>query len=351
MVMHPTRGLLNVVAFTDLDGTANNEELPESERLSSIGPAKEVVAALQRAGISTGINSGRSYGEALVYARELECKGPIICEDGTVLVLPTQFDPSAVVLPRTLRDRLVQHEDRWVVLMTSCGIDTFRTIVDKANKELQRSNPEHPAMVGSFELQSIIAERKETTRERLLAASPAAERIQQALKYAGSNELLAATHRLATCFIVNDNYETFEQTGPLDTQRRLLREIAESYGVDMVSPRLPHLRGKGVDKSTAVELLAKYSREFLGVNSRGMLPICFGNNDNDVRMMQRIANFDGLGVLAAHPDPEKGHYVDTAEVRSPNVFVASKPYGHGMQEGLAFVREHLKARYSVDVAI
>ena len=50
-----------VAAFTDLDGTANDETLPEADRLGSVGPAKDGFRELQSrcGGISSSVLTDR----------------------------------------------------------------------------------------------------------------------------------------------------------------------------------------------------------------------------------------------------------------------------------------------------
>ena len=109
---------LAVVVFTDLDGTANDETRPENERLNTIAPAKEAITALEQKGIPVGIITGRSFGEAVLYQNALESRGPIICEDGAVVVLPEGHSKQSVL--RVIPDvhQIVIHEGRIVVVLS-----------------------------------------------------------------------------------------------------------------------------------------------------------------------------------------------------------------------------------------
>jgi hydroxymethylpyrimidine pyrophosphatase-like HAD family hydrolase len=300
-------------------------------------------------GIITGVITGRSFGEALVYADALQCRGPIICEDGTVLVLPPNHSPDTHKIPAELQEKLVKHHNRWVLILSDTNTSELDKAVRAANDSLQQQSPGHPPMVSSTTLQGIYLEPDSSLRALKIAASDDFRTIKGLVGYESDSQLVEAAHRLATCFVATANYREFDQTGPADLQRKILRRVATEQGLEVISPKLPHLRGKGADKGAAIYTMNQYAHSFLGVQCSGILPICFGNNDNDVVMMKKIGSLDGLGVVVAHPDKSKGHYIKVQDVQAPHIYIAQNPYGLGMREGLEFIKTKLKTNHDVNL--
>lgn len=347
-VSHPKRGELRVLGFTDIDGTAQNEELPERERIGSITPAVDCIARCQAKGVEVGIVTGRSFGETLRYASALGCRGPLICEDGAVLVLPEAAIATRERWPSGLEKALSRHDDRWVLRLSSITPQVLNAIVADTNARLVKAGLE--PFLSSLELMPCLEHATISDRVDAAKRTGFCQEAMHTIGYERVEDLLDAAHRLSTCFLLSSDYGTYDQSKGMDERRLMLRAVALEHGVEVFAPRLPHLRGSDASKLAPLMLLNQHASLFFGRETSGILPLVWGNNDNDVKLMRNISALDGLGVVVGHPDKAKGHYVQVADVQSPDVYVAEGHSGYGMVEGLAFIRDTLAQRFGLVLA-
>ena len=80
-----------VVALAELEGALTDATRPKSERKLTIKPAIQAIQALESRGIRVGIITEESFRGALNYQHDLGATGPIICENGVVIVFPPEF--------------------------------------------------------------------------------------------------------------------------------------------------------------------------------------------------------------------------------------------------------------------
>ncbi|MBI3485470.1 HAD hydrolase family protein [Candidatus Daviesbacteria bacterium] len=291
-----------VTAFTDLDGTANDETLPESERLATIEPAREAIAELEKRKIPAGIVSGRSFGEALLYQNALKGHGFIICEDGAVVVLPNLGLDLTSEASLGSRYHLTEHEGRRALVLSK--IDT--------------------ATIGKF--LSVVGLRSDAVTT--IYSSP--EQIQQVVGHPTSLAARLSADRLASAYIA--------QASPEQLQR--VTAMAPEFGIRTFGVPL-HLIGTDADKGEALQVISDNVSIFFPNRGQlaGIIPVVFGNNVNDIKLIQRAETMGGVGVLVGHP--MGGYFVPEDQIPQTTI-KATKPYGLGMREAIPQVLERLK---------
>lgn len=303
---------LAVVVLSDLDGTAQDETLPEQERMGTIQPAKRALHRFESNNIPAGINTGRSFGEAEEYRKALGINGPIICEDGAVTVFPEGIDPLVAK-----QAGAVQHEGKWVKILSKTNRDTIAEIVNRSGAVIRERG------LGDGQLVNTIS----STPEQIMAivGHPTAEAAR------------LSADRLASGFIA----------GATPEQIDIIKKIAEEMGVRTFAEPL-HLIGKDAHKGHALESVnAQADKFFPGLNVQGILPIAFGNNVNDIAFMEVCREINGgIGVLVGKPGG--GFFVDEAKIPD-YVIKASSPYGLGMEQAVPQILGDLNQRFSLQL--
>lgn len=296
---------LAVVAFSDLDGTANDETIPEKDRIFTIGPARETLQAFEQKGIVSGVNTGRSFGEAQFYMKKLGVGGPVICEDGAVVMLPSSVDS-----PDAARIGGISHDGEWAVVLSKSTRSTVADIVQKSEKELGVS------LVNTV--------------------TSSAEDIKEVVGHPTVEAAAFSADRLASGFIV----ATPEQS-------EIISGIANTY--DMRTFGVPlHVIGRDAHKGHALKFINEHADVFFpGMNVQGILPIAFGNNVNDLAFMETCREVNnGIGVLVGKPGG--GYFVD--EEKIPDFVIRTQaPYGHGMKEAVPQILAQLNNRFQLDL--
>lgn len=295
-----------VVALTDLDGTANDESVLERDRLSTVGAAREVLGALKAYGIPRGCITGRSLGEARVYAHALELDGPTICEDGAVMVVPRGY----VEGDTSGGDLLGWRADENAFVLSSVGTERIAAFI-----RLMRSGTRAPGDDGRPD---VVA-----------SCSSSPEEIQHALAHATLDAARRSCERLASAFVTNLTTE----------QREWVRVQAPRWGLRVFGDPL-HLIGKDADKGRALGILDKHAvRLFPSMPaSAGVLPIVFGNAVNDLPLFRMAALLGGIGVLVART--RGGHALPRAAVPE-GTLITNRPAGEGMRESLPAILSFL----------
>lgn len=276
-----------IIALTDLDGTANDETAPESKRLLTITPAKEAISQLQSLSIPVGIITSRSHGEALIYQESLRTKGPIICEDGAALALPNR-----------------------TIILSNIDLHTIRNFLEKTQQELKNKG----------DASKLIS---------TLTSS-----VQELQQFAGHSTLemaKASADRIASAYVVALN--------PL--QRKLVMDGASNWGIRAFGEVI-NLIGEDANKGNAIHSFSEHASEFYP-NVQGIIPIVFGNNNNDLKLFSEVEKMGGIGILVGHP--KGGFFVDESSI-PPSVVKSNKPYGIGMKESIPQIIHFLQSQHS-----
>ena len=298
-----------VLAFTDIDGTANNELLPESERHNSLAPAKRAIHQLQIGKVPVGIVTGRSYGEAAWYAKELGCLGPIICEDGAVLAFPTawtKYLSNQTELPFKRQD-----DGSLVLILSSINRERIQQFLDFVSKSL----PHDTHIISSLEGGATLFAHG-SGHPNLAAAERSAMRLASAYMIKPEKEVLDILFKTKT---------------------------ASDWGMRCFAPNLPHVIGLDAHKGLALRKACEITLSILrtiGVNAKHITPIAFGNNDNDIALFREIDKMGGIGILVAHPDAPAKSFISTTEIPNSTI-ICRQSHGLGMIESLAYLERSL----------
>lgn len=293
-----------VLALTDLDGTANDETRPESDRLATVGPAKEAYSFLESLGIPVGIITSRATGETLHYEKALGISGPIICEDGGVILPSVPSDIAKLSRVGTV----VSHEEREAVLLSPITTEIIKELLGLVRSKI----PEH-FFVASTDEDSL-------------------KRIQKLLGHATLEDAVGSVSRLASAFVIN----------PSEDERSLIYTLANQRGMRILgSPNFFHLMGENVHKGTALKVLLNNASTFFpGID--GIIPLVIGNGVNDVELFRAAEEAGGVSVIVTKP--EGGYVVPDSEL--PNTTIrATLPFGYGIQQALPLILATLDDRY------
>lgn len=309
----------SVVAFADLDGTINDETYPESERLGTITPAKNARATLETKGIPVGIITGRSFGEAVLYQQALNSHGPIICEDGAVVVLPEGYSQRQVlgIIPKDYQ--LVAHEGRISIVLSAITVNEIREFLDRAQKGVMRS--------GLSSGTPIIS---------TLFDSP--ETIQKLMGHKTNKEAKLSMDRLASAYIVQASEDELNH----------IKRNAGVWGIRTFGTPL-HLIGIDADKGSALQFISKYARLFFpsqDKNIDGIVPITFGNNTNDLRLAEEAQKMGGISVLVGRPGG--GYFVPETDIPT-TVIKTKEPHGEGMEQAIPEIFSRLRKTYNIEI--
>lgn len=291
------------IGFTDLDGTANSDHTPEAEKIKSTGPARRAIYELQSRGIPVGVITSRPYGEANLYGSQqvLNVQGPIICEDGSVIINPS----IEVDLELRPMDGVLLRKGRSLVL-SEVSVDDIGNFLLDVEKEAMRKDPNGSSeLVSSFtstarRLQEIAGhatlELAELSRQRLASAYVlAATQTQRELILSGVQE-----RRMRANVRVNHPIELF---GASANKGRALRTVLENPDVFF-----PYM-----------ELVDEFR------------PIAFGNAYNDLPLFEEVLKRSGMAILVSD---EMGQYAVKDEDLDLRI-IKSGPYGYGMLASLS----------------
>jgi len=293
------RGTLIPICFTDIDGTAIDETLPENQRITTIEPARAALRTLEKNGVLAGTITGRAVGEALTIHKELKVSGVDICEDGAVVVLPAQTRQD--LLPKDWQ--VVSHRGRLCVVLSQLNKEKMQAFLEEVQSKLDMVNPKNSTHL----ITSINA-------------SP--EEVMKHIRFPTREAASDSMDRLASALVIDPNSEQLEIIGQL-TPKYNIRTFARPL----------HLIGEDADKGRALHFLDEHANMiFSGIAEKpvqGILPIGFGNNVNDLKIFNAIEALGGKGVIVAHPNG--GYFVNESDIPS-SVIKATKPYGYGIEE-------------------
>lgn len=300
---------LAVLAFTDLDGTVNDQGVPEKERLATITPAKEAIEKLQKHGIPVGIVTARSFGETMVYQEALGTQGFTITEDGAVIILPPNIQEDTTQLSQ--KNHIVSHEQQTALILSNAELPKIKDFLKHVAEQLQRKGLP----------QNIVS---------TCTATP--QVLKDLIHYQTIDDAVRAADRLASAFIRDVTEEQYE----------VITENADAWNLRITGkPHHAHILGKDADKGGAIQFINDNINLFLPdmKDVNGILPIVFGNDYNDLRLFEEAHKLGGIGIIVKD---SKGDYRVPADEIPSYVIKTEGAYGYGMKEALSAIFEKLK---------
>lgn len=306
LTIETERGRLAIIAFYDLDGTSMDETLPESERISSIYPARSTLHQLGKRNILSGPITARSFGEAIAYQNALETSGITICEDGAVICLPKNTNTQSMNQDDY---RIMQHGGRDVVVLSKIDLMTLKRFIEEAQKK-----------AGEKIYSSLT-----TPVEELMGI--AGHHSEEFAKY--------SVDRVASAYIA----------GVSDKVRSTVTELAADWHIRAIGGAI-NLNSEDANKGDALQFVADHPEVFFpSQNIQGIIPIIFGNRHNDLEVFKVAEKLGGVGVLVAHPDPKVGFWVDEKDIPNNVIKTPNEAYGFGMYRSLPQVFNALNEKY------
>lgn len=305
------RGQRRIVqVWSDLDGTANDDTIPEGKRMDTIGPAREAFAKLESLGVTVGLISARGAGEVEAYQKALGVTGPIIAEDGQVIIFPTGITLKSEDLPPEFsKYRLTQHSGNQALLLSAIDTDALREFAQLVLEEANKKGLAKPEDIYS----SLTKE-----PEKLIKSTG-----HQSLDF-----VRRSVDRLGSGYFDKISPEFLE----------LLRDLAPQYGIRIVGDtKSASIYGADSNKGTALRVFDQLAPYFFPnhKNVTGMVPIVFGNERNDLPMFEAVHKMGGLAIMV-------GNDVNPDEIPE-YVKKIDKPHGYGIQESLPEVEQWLAA--------
>jgi HAD superfamily hydrolase (TIGR01484 family) len=308
-----------MLALSDIDGTLNNEHVPESERIHTIGPAREAIETLQRCGVPVGICTARAQGEAELYAEAVGARGWLISENGACTTSP-QGERVTIGDMREIRECVTAIEAR-----------LGRPLVTTLDLH---------ALEGSWRQQMAAR------REGREVFPPSHEND---LGHSTVEALRVSAARVASAYI----------SGLTLGERSIAIAIAEAYGFRPFGDLL-HLINRRADKGVALDGLCESlraqevsARDASGVRKSVRIdrvtPIVFGNGENDLPLFASAIERGGYGVLVADPVRDCGFHFDIQK-RPPHdktVVTYGAPFGYGMKAALSVLAFRVRDEYGI----
>ena len=284
---------------SDIDGTINDEQLLEADRIGSIQPAVEAFKPWTLNGYTVSLMSSRTLPEIQEYATRLGVVGYQIGEDGGVIALPSNITDSQLERIQAEGIEVREFQGKKVVLNSATSVDTISEVVHRVQNETGKA------------ITSTVT------------STP--EGLQQV---AGHDTLEMAKYsmaRLASAYAVEVTPEQLE----------LLQQYMAEQGIRVLLGTHDSVvqffgtteEGLPADKSAALALLNKIIS--IVDNVDGMLPIVFGNGKNDIPLWNMALQMDGKAVLIPQAD---GKTSIPEELIPEGVVRATKPAGKGIAE-------------------
>jgi hypothetical protein len=258
------------VVVCDVDGTLNDERVPEAARLATVGPARAALADLRERPIPVILASARSLAEVRAYADAVGAGPVCIGEDGAALAAGGRdrcIAPGPTGWLASIRGLLGGFRESMPGLAASC--DPPRTWTGRADP---------PAL-------AILRGSAGRVASAIVLGVPAGRRAE--------------------------------------LERGAARGGLRTFG-DVL-----HLLPATADKGTALCHVDHHARALFGGNVDGVLPLAFGNGPNDLPLFRAAAGLGGLAVLVGGPGGPAAGLPD-----APWLHRVDLPHGHAVAEGL-----------------
>lgn len=296
------------MVWSDLDGTANDEKVPEGQRMGTIEPAREAFSRFELMRLPVGLISARGTGEVEAYQDALDVNGPIIAEDGQVLVFPKGIRIDKEELPEEFRQfRLFDHEGRQAMLLSHVGIIQLKTFTQDVLKEAEKR--------GIANREDIYSSLTKPPEELIISTG------HESMEF-----VRASVDRLGSGY-----FDKVSQSF-LD----LLNEMAPPYGIRVIGDtRSASIYGVDSNKGNALRIFDRLAEHFFPdvEGARGTTAVAFGNGRNDLAMFAAVHANGGIPILI-------GDGIPANEVPE-YVLRAAAPHGYGILQSTGIVTNWL----------
>lgn len=297
-----------IVSLYDVDGTVNDQG-PEAQRLDTIGPGKQALSRLHALGIETGPISSRSTGEALLYAQHLNSRGIMVSEDGGVIILPTAHMMEGI--RNRVRSAIETTTNRSLILMSATRLEDIQAMLD----DVQSQVPTEPLI-------------------STLTSTPS--QLQEVAGHGSQDMAQKSAERFASAYVVPTSA----------MQRDVLLQKSEAAGIRAFGNPV-NLIGPDVNKGKALRFLHDNAADIYGdARVKGIFPILFGNDVNDIPGFAFAQEIGGIGVMVAKPDGE--FRVDVKDIPE-GTLLRREPYGYGMKAAVDVIVQQLSTRYALRI--
>lgn len=296
-----------VLAFSDIDGTVNDQRLPESERLSSINPAKEAIKKLQEYDIPVGLITARSFGETLVYKNALNTNGFMVSEDGAIVILPKLSNQAIDKISK--KYHIISHEKENVLILSKIELPEIKNFLGLINKILKESS----------------------NKELITSCTSKPELLKELINYETLEDTKRAIDRLASAYVRDSTDKQFE----------LLKKHARERGMRVEGEQFhAHILGADADKGSAIQFINDHISEILpDLEIDGILPIVFGNDYNDLRLFEEANSLGGLGIIVK----DSNDTFKVSENKIPSYVIKTEgANGFGMLEAIKIILSKIK---------
>ncbi len=303
-----------IIWLSDIDGTANDQSLPENERLESVGPARQVVTRVQSWGIPFGLISSRTLPEVVRYQQALGCVGGAIIEDGLGIEVPEYADLQTLRAQMTQSMHLVEHDGHSLLVFDTPGA-------------MER--------IGAF-LQTV----EELSGQKLVSSlTQTPEDVAELQRIAGHGSLEDAKRsavRFASAYVPKP---TQKQRDFLHEQSRVtpgIRIFDDPHG------NVIHILSGHANKGTALAWINDHPSLFFpkGTMVDRVYCIVSGNHTNDIPLMEAAYQRGGMGIFVAGPEPDK-YFLSDLNRLPPRTIITSAVAGEGLVEALPRVTNSL----------
>lgn len=300
---------LAVFAFTDLDGTVNNQAVLEKDRLATVTPAKEAIQELQNHGIPVGIVTARSFGETMLYQEALGANGFTITEDGAVIILPNNIQENIKKLSQ--KKHVVTHDKQAAIILSEVELSTIKDFFEYVKEQLAE---------------------KRLSQDIVSTCTSSPQALKELIKYQTIDDAKRSADRLASAFVRDITVE----------QYKVISENAVCWKLRVIgNPHHAHILGKDADKGSAIQFINDNISLFLPTvkDIDGILPVVFGNDYNDLRLFEETNVMGGISVMVKDV---KEHYRVLEEEIPSYVMKTDGAYGYGMKEAIKLIFKELE---------
>jgi len=313
---------------SDIDGTINEEHLPESQRIDSdaVNSAKDAFKEYESRGISVWLISSRTYEEVSMYKDRVVAHGGAIFEDGLGVEVPKGADVNNLPQVTEGNYHVVEYNGRSILVLAP--LDSLGRIQAALHQVEAKTNT---PLISSF-----IHDASGNVDIKKL------EVLQQTAGHFSQSEALKSTVRFASAYIAD----------PTEEQREVLKTTVSSQENLRLRDhgKIIEVYGSQNHKGIALQLVLKNPQFFFpDRHLNSVFPIVVGNKENDVEMMNEAIATGGIGVLAAGP-LENQYWIDQSSVPE-EVIKTTKVAGHGLKDVAPQVLGRIEQKFNIKLPI
>lgn len=128
-----------------------------------------------------------------------------------------------------------------------------------------------------------------------------------------------------------------------EQQRSFILEQSEKWDLRAFGEVI-NIIGNDTNKGKALEQLSGHASSFWGEQIKGIIPIIFGNNSNDLPSFKKAIELGGMGILVGKAGG--GFSIDPKDAPEGTT-VIDAPHGHGILESVQTIKEFLQKRFEI----